>query len=173
MMILKTLANTRVDRHTFWIIFAVVVLASFVVKVVADGGGISSARGAVSVALIWGIFSLVAAGRARDMGRSGWLALLMLVPVVNLAVVLWLGCSPRLGEGDALAAEVAAVLAVLAVLEGGPQWMSLIEISNAFGKGRALILPLETIEARVRALEASGRLTNNGQDGQARRYRIA
>ena len=93
MTILKTLANTRVDRHTFWIIFAVVVLASFVVKVVADGGGISSARGAVSVALIWGIFSLVAAGRARDMGRSGWLALLTLIPVANLAVVLWLGCS--------------------------------------------------------------------------------
>ena len=93
MKVVRIIANTRVDRPTFWIIFAVVVLASFVVKVVADGGGISPARGAVSLALIWGIFSLVAAGRARDMGRSGWFALMMLVPVVNLAVILWLGCS--------------------------------------------------------------------------------
>ena len=171
MTILKTLANTRVDRHTFWIIFAVVVLASFVVKVVADGGGISSARGAVSVALIWGIFSLVAAGRARDMGRSGWLALLTLIPVANLAVVLWLGCS-RSAEGF-LASEVAANAAVLATFERGPQWMSLIEISNALGDDASLVLPREKTAARVRALDAQGTLTNNGQDGRERRYRIA
>ena len=171
MTILKTLANTRVDRPTFWIIFAVVVLASFVVKVVADGGGISSARGAVSVALIWGIFSLVAAGRARDMGRSGWFGLLTLIPLAGIAVVFWLGCS-RTAE-DALAAEVAANAAVLAVLEGGPRWMSLLEISNALGDDASLILPIERTAARIRALDARGALTNNGQDGQARRYRIA
>ena len=171
MMILRTIANTRVDRHTFWIIFAVVVLASFVVKVVADGGGISPARGAVSVALIWGIFSLVAAGRARDMGHSGWFALLTLIPLAGIAVVFWLGCSRRLE--DALAAEVAANAAVLATFERGPQWMSLIEISNALGDDASLILPMEKTAARIRALEAQGTLTNNGQDGQARRYRIA
>ena len=171
MKAMRTIANTRVDRHTFWIIFAVVVIASFVVKVVADGGGISSARGAVSVALIWGIFSLVAAGRARDMGRPGWFALLMLIPLAGIAVVFWLGCS-RTAEGF-LAAEVAANAAVLAVMEGGPQWMSLLEISNALGDDASLILPTERTAARVRALDAQGALTNNGQDGQARRYRIA
>ena len=171
MTILKTLANTRVDRSTFWVIFAVVVLASFVVKVVVDGAGISSARGAVSVALIWGIFSLVAAGRAHDMGHSGWFGLLTLIPVANLAVVFWLGCS-RNAEGF-LAAEVAANAAVLAVLEGGPQWMSLLEISNALGDDSSLILPIERTAARVRMLDAQGTLTNNGQDGQARLYRIA
>ena len=171
MTILKTLANTRVDRPTFWIIFAVVVLASFVVKVVADGGGISSARGAVSVALIWGIFSLVAAGRARDMGRSGWFGLLTLVPLVGLVAIFWLGCSRRVE--DALAAEVAANAAVLAVLEGGPRWMSLIEISAALGKGRALIPSPGMTAARIRALDAQGALTNNGLQGRERRYRIA
>ena len=164
-MNLKTIANTRVDRLTFWIIFAVVLLASFIVKVVADGGGISSARWVVSLILIWGIFSLVAAGRARDMGRSGWFALLMLIPVANLAVVFWLGCSRSIE--DAIAAEAAANAAVLAVLAGGPQWMSLLEISAALGDDwEATIL-------RVRMLDAQGMLTNNGLQGQERRYRIA
>ena len=140
-------------------------LASFVVKVVADGGGISSARWAVSLILTWGVFSLVAAGRARDMGRSGWFALLMLIPVANLAVVLWLGCSPRVE--DAAAAEAAANAAVIAAFGHGSRWMSLIEISAALGDDwEATIL-------RVRMLDAQGMLTNNGLQGQERRYRIA
>lgn len=171
MTILKTLANTRVDRPTFWIIFVVVVLANVVVRAAVDAAGLSSARWMVPLALIWGIWSLVAAGRARDMGRSGWFGLLILVPVVNLAVVLWLGCSPRLEA--ALAAEVAANAAVLAVLEGGSQWMSLVEISAALGDDSSLILPREKTAARLRQLDAQGTLTNNGQEGQARRYRIA
>ena len=167
---LKTLANTRVDRPTFWIIFAVVVLASIVVRVVVDAAGLSSARWVIPLALIWGIWSLVAAGRARDMGRSGWFGLMTLFPLVGLAVVVWLGCSPRVE--DALAAEVAANNKVIAVPEDGPYWMSLIEISNALGDDSSLILHREKTAARVRALDAKGTLTNNGQDGQARRYRI-
>ena len=170
-MNLKTIANTRVDRHTFWVIFAVVVLANVVLRAVVDAADLSPARWAVSLALVWGIWLLVAAGRARDMGRSGWFALLTLIPVANLAVVFWLGCS-RNAE-DAIAAEAAANAAVLAVLEGGPQWMSLIEISAALGDDTSLVLPRERTATRVRMLDAQGTLTNNGLQGRERRYRIA
>ena len=165
MMNLKTVANTRVDRLTFWIIFTVVVVANFVLRAVVDAADLSPARWVVSLILIWGVFSLVAAGRARDMGRSGWFALLMLIPVANLAVVLWLGCSPRVE--DAAAAEAAANAAVLAAFGHGSRWMSLTEISAALGDDwEATIL-------RVRMLDAQGMLTNNGLQGQERRYRIA
>ena len=171
MKVMRTIANTRVDRHTFWFIFTVVVVANFVLRAVVDAADLSPARWVVSLILIWGIFSLVAAGRARDMGRSGWFALLMLIPVANLAVVFWLGCSRNVE--DAIAAEAAANAAVLAVLEGGPQWMSLIEISAALGNDTSLVLPRERTATRVRMLDAQGTLTNNGLEGQERRYRIA
>ena len=171
MRVVRTVANTRVDRLTFWVIFIVVVLANVVLRAVVDAADLSPARWAVSLALVWGIWLLVAAGRARDMGRSGWFALLTLIPVANLAVILWLGYSRNV-EGF-LAAEAAANAAVLAVLEGGPQWMSLIEISIALGDDTSLILPRERTAMRVRQLDAQGMLTNNGLQGRGRRYRIA
>ena len=161
---LKTLANTRVDRPTFWIIFAVVLLASFVVRVVVDSAGLSPARWAVPLALVWVIWSLVCAARAHDMGRSGWFGLLVLLPLVGLCVVLWLGFSRR--WEDALAAEVAANNKVIAALEGGPCWMSLIEIAERAGGDWELTI------LRVRQLDAQGTLTNNGLQGRERRYRI-
>ena len=171
MMNLKTLANTRVDRPTFWIIFAVVVVASFVVRVVVDSAGLSPARWIVPLALTWGIWSLVCAARARDMGRSGWFGLLTLFPVAGLAVVVWLGCSRR--WEDALAAEEAANAAVLAVFGSGPCWLTLIEILDALGDDTSSLLPRERIAMRVRELDAKGMLTNNGLEGRERRYRIA
>lgn len=169
MRVLKTLANTRVDRLTFWIIFAVVVLANIVVRVVVDSAGLSPARWVVPLALTWGIWSLVCALRARDMGRSGWLGLLAFVPIVGLAVAVWLGFSRR--WEDAQAAEEAANAAVLAVFGSG--WMSLADISDALGDDLALTLPREKTAMRVRALDASGVLESNGLEGRDRRYRLA
>ena len=168
MRAMRTIANTRVDRPTFWVIFAVVVLANIVVGAIVDAAGLSSARWAVPFALVWGIWLLVAAGRARDMGRSGWFGLLTLYPLAGLAVIVWLGCSRNVE--DALASEAAANAAVIAVLEGGPCWMSVIEISDALGDGASLVLPREKTAMRVRMLDAQGTLTNNGLQGRERRY---
>ena len=45
---------------------------------------------AVATVLIW---LAVCFGRAQDMGRSGWMSLMMLIPLVNLFIFLWLGFS--------------------------------------------------------------------------------
>lgn len=63
----------------------------------AGGGGVSLAlEGLVAVAAL-ALVLLIGVRRLHDMGRSGWFAAGLLVPVLNLAVFLWLLCAP----GDA------------------------------------------------------------------------
>ena len=65
----------------------------------AGGGGMSLAlEGLVAVAAL-ALVLLIGVRRLHDMGRSGWFAAGLLVPVLNLAVFLWLLCAP----GDARA----------------------------------------------------------------------
>ena len=78
----------RIGRPTFWLAVAGLLLVSFVWRAATP-----EIVGLVGQALILALWLPVAAGRARDMGRSGWFGLLILVPIANLAVFLWLGCS--------------------------------------------------------------------------------
>ena len=149
----------RVGRPLFWLSVAGLLLASFALRVAAP-----ESVWLVAQAIFLAIWLPVAAARARDMGRSGWFGLLVLLPFAGLAVVVWLGASRRIE--DALAAEEAANAAVLAVFGSGPCWLTLIEIATAHGGDwdRTIL--------RVRELDARGTLVNDGKRGRERRYRV-
>lgn len=59
-----------------------------------SAGGLSLAIEGVVVAAALVLLVLIGVRRLHDMGRSGWFAAGLLVPVLNLAVFLWLLCMP-------------------------------------------------------------------------------
>ncbi|WP_181259221.1 DUF805 domain-containing protein [Pseudoduganella armeniaca] len=90
---------------------------------------LSQLLGSLISLLLLGVFALaLARRRLMDMGHSGWFALLLLAPLLNIAVLLWL----LLGKGEAganrhgappvantaLVKVLAAVVVVLAVAGG-------------------------------------------------------
>ena len=81
----------RIGRDRYWIAIVVLSVVGFL------GGFASVAAGIppIAFAIILGpIGLLVCAARARDIGRSGWLCLLTLIPVLGWIAVIWLGCIP-------------------------------------------------------------------------------
>lgn len=164
-MNLKTLVGTgRIGRGTFWATTVVALLANFVMAA-ATNIGLPFVVWAVIHILTLCVWLLVCVARTRDMGRSGWFGLLVLVPIANIVVVFWLGCSRNIE--DTLAAEAEANGAIITVLEHGPRWMSLIEISDALGGDweRAVVC--------IREMASRGELSTNGLDGRERRYGLS
>ncbi|SFG21785.1 Uncharacterized membrane protein YhaH, DUF805 family [Duganella sp. CF458] len=67
-----------------------------------EGGASGGVLGAVvAYGLSFAITLVLARRRLNDLGKSGWLGLLMLVPLVNIFMALWL----LFGPGDAQANE--------------------------------------------------------------------
>ena len=84
----------RVRYLAYGFVFGILVLlASALVATVAGEAAATWLSAAATAAL--GV--LLGVRRLHDLGRSGWIALGMLVPFVNLAIGLWLLCAP----GDA------------------------------------------------------------------------
>lgn len=54
----------------------------------------------VVFAIISYVWSLFAAARSRDAGRSGAFGLLTLIPVLGIAVMVWLGLMAEVEQGD-------------------------------------------------------------------------
>lgn len=97
---------------------------------------LSQVLGTLISLLLLGVFTLaLARRRLMDMGHSGWFALLLLAPLLNVAVLLWL----VLGKGEAganrhgappvanttVVKALAAVVTVLAV--GGMTYLMLVQ----------------------------------------------
>ena len=81
----------RIGRSRYWI----AIVALYVVGLLGGFATVSAGISPIVLAIIIGpIGLLVCAARARDMGRSGWLCLLTLIPVVGWIAVIWLGCIP-------------------------------------------------------------------------------
>ena len=82
----------RINRPLFWLSFFALLAVGIIGNVAGSNWNAPTAVWIVLV--ITGIVWLfIAAGRARDMGRSAWWALLVLVPVLGWVVALWLGFS--------------------------------------------------------------------------------
>lgn len=86
----------RTDRKTFWMYILVVFIGNIILNIIPAVGQILS--------LIWTLGLLcpnlgITARRLHDTGKSGWMQLLALIPIVGIIIVLVL-CIP---EGDAQA----------------------------------------------------------------------
>lgn len=83
----------------FWLSVVLGVAAGLALRATALAL-LSQLLGMVLSFLLLGVFTLaLARRRLMDMGHSGWFALLLLAPMVNVAVLLWL----LLGKGEAAA----------------------------------------------------------------------
>jgi len=89
----------RVRLLAYSVLPNLLMLCASIAMASSDGGGVSLAvEGLVAVAAL-ALVLLIGVRRLHDMGRSGWFAAGLLIPVLNLAVFLWLLCAP----GDARA----------------------------------------------------------------------
>jgi uncharacterized membrane protein YhaH (DUF805 family) len=83
--------RSRTRRSELWAALAVAIVATWVVSfsgaVVADAGISALLASAILVWPVWG----ASVNRLHDLGQSGWVSLLLLVPLVNLLFVIWLG----------------------------------------------------------------------------------
>lgn len=89
----------RIKRSLFWLSFFVLMAVSIIGNVAASNSNAPTAVFVV-LALTGIIWLLVAAGRARDMGRSAWWALLTLVPVLGWGIIIWIGFSETEEQGE-------------------------------------------------------------------------
>ena len=107
MYILFTLLSYRgrINRRTFWLGGMVPVLLIFIaflaLAINLRPPAINEASGLVirtlilaPLALIYYIWFAVTVKRCHDLGKSGWLSLLTLIPLIGLAFLLWMGLSP-------------------------------------------------------------------------------
>lgn len=89
--------KARTRRSEFWAAWALAVAATFLGGFI--DGSISENAGFFSfvsiVIWVW-LFWGASVNRFHDMGKSGWMFLLFLIPLVNLGVFIWLG----VGEGQ-------------------------------------------------------------------------
>ena len=76
----------RVSRGSYWVAALTLGAAEFLL-VFIPSQPLSIAIGLI----ILPIWLLIAAARARDMGRSGWLGLMTPIPIVGWGVALWFG----------------------------------------------------------------------------------
>lgn len=86
----------RTRRSEFWAAVGVAIAAAtglrfFDIAVFdATAGLLGIVTAAVWIWLVGG----AAVNRMHDMGQSGWLTLLMLIPIVGLGIVIWIGSAP-------------------------------------------------------------------------------
>ena len=89
------LMQGRASRTAYWLTFIALWISSFIVGLI---GGAAGYPGGLVIQIVWLLLAAylwlwIAACRARDMGKSGWFALLMLIPIVGIGVLFWLGFS--------------------------------------------------------------------------------
>lgn len=89
--------SSRARRSEFWASIAISAAVSFAAGfldylLLGDGVFFSLLAIVLWIWLVWG----AAVNRLHDMGSSGWLALLFLIPFVNFVVLIWIGS----GEGQ-------------------------------------------------------------------------
>ena len=103
--------ENRIKRNTFWKIITPIFLISFWFSSnVYDAehsppGFLFSTIGLIlSILLVWILYATYVK-RLHDLGRSGWYALVVLIPFFNLLFILYLGFAPgntganKYGEG--------------------------------------------------------------------------
>ena len=83
----------RIRRGPFWIVFAVLILINIAMQATTGANGLPLVFLLVWLAVLAIIWLAVCVGRLRDMGKSPWLCLLTLVPLVGFFMLLWLGFS--------------------------------------------------------------------------------
>ena len=85
----------RTDRKTFWQYIIVYLIVSIILNIIPGVGKILA--GLWSLALLCPTLGITAR-RLHDVGKSGWLQLLDLIPVIGVLIVLFL-CIPA-GSGE-------------------------------------------------------------------------
>ena len=95
--------SDRSDRKEFWGFFLLTLIIAIVCVMVDPTG---TALNIVSVALLIPTIALYVR-RSRDLGKSPWLVLLMVVPLANLIYFLYLGFSASKDASDKLEAATA------------------------------------------------------------------
>ncbi|MDD4929030.1 MAG: DUF805 domain-containing protein [Gallionella sp.] len=86
--------NGRASRSEYWWWFLFTVLGYIATMMISE--------------LVYGLFALavflpsiaVAARRLHDTNRSGWLQLIVLIPLAGLIVIYWLAQETRLSDRD-------------------------------------------------------------------------
>ncbi len=89
--------KARTRRSEFWAAWALAVVATFLggfidASISEDAALFTLISIAIWVWLVWG----ASVNRFHDMGKSGWMVLLFLIPLVSFVVFIWLGT----GEGQ-------------------------------------------------------------------------
>lgn len=84
--------KSRARRVEFWAAWALAVSATFIggfidASISPDASLFTLISIGIWVWLFWG----ASVNRFHDMGKSGWMFLLFLIPLVNVGVFLWLG----------------------------------------------------------------------------------
>lgn len=91
--------ENRIKRNTFWKIVTPIFLVSFWLSSVYDAensppGFLLSVIGLIlSILLVWILYATYVK-RLHDLGKSGWYALVVLIPFLNLLFILYLGFAP-------------------------------------------------------------------------------
>jgi uncharacterized membrane protein YhaH (DUF805 family) len=91
--------ESRIKRSTFWKIIIPVLLISLGLSIVFEAEGdpqgllLSTAGLILSVPLVWVLYATYIK-RLHDLGKSGWYALVVLIPLINLLFILYLGFVP-------------------------------------------------------------------------------
>lgn len=91
--------ENRIKRNTFWKIVTPIFLISFWLSSVYDAensppGFLLSVIGLIlSILLVWILYATYVK-RLHDLGKSGWYALVVLIPFLNLLFILYLGFAP-------------------------------------------------------------------------------
>ncbi len=91
--------ENRIKRSTFWKIVTPIFLVSFWLSSVYDAensppGFLLSVVGLIlSILLVWILYATYVK-RLHDLGKSGWYALVVLIPFFNLLFILYIGFAP-------------------------------------------------------------------------------
>lgn len=97
----KRIANfsARARRSEFWAAWALALFATLVGAFIDASLGPEAGSFTLVSILVWiWLFWGASVNRAHDLGQSGWISLLLLIPLVNLGVILWLGIQEGMSE---------------------------------------------------------------------------
>ncbi len=97
--------SDRADRKEFWGFFLLTLIVGLASLIIDPS---TMAFNVLSVALLIPTIA-VYVRRARDLGKSPWLTLLMIVPLVNMIYFLYLGFGASKDASDRVVEEVATV----------------------------------------------------------------
>lgn len=86
----------RVRYLGYGVAFNLLVLVAMVVRTLATGGSTAGATAAQAIPALAGLVLAIVLGgrRLHDLGRTRWVALCLLIPVINIVVAFWLICAP-------------------------------------------------------------------------------